>query len=250
MWGHWVRSASTRLCLPRLPVSLPGGTRGRGFTLTASDRACAPVGDRSVLVVRRFFSAEVALGLLRSHAISSALLSGCLNRTPTSLAPCIRSKDAALALHLMSPGKLGRRGWSLRGKPESCHGREIESQRGVSGRSSFGSSTHVVDAALPVPSSASSTASIWAVAVARTGLEWLPLVICAYANTGTSGESCGFPWEALRVLGVSPGENGNRNRSSVCTSASYPRLAVDRSLRVVSVGMCCPCLLTIARLRF
>jgi hypothetical protein len=29
-----------------------------------------------------------------------------------------------------------------------------------------------------------------------------------------SGESCGIPWEALRVLGVSPGENGDRNPST------------------------------------
>lgn len=69
-----------------------------------------------------------------------------------------------------------------------------------------------------------------AAVVARTGQRWSLSVICGYGNMGTSSGSCGFPWEALRVLGVSPREKGNRNRSSVCASASHPRLAVVRSL--------------------
>jgi hypothetical protein len=81
-----------------------------------------------------------------------------------------------------------------------------------------------------------------------------------YLNAGGSsfaspvrqwGLSCaGGQVASLRSIARRETSGVNQNRSSVCASASHPRLAVDRSLRVVSVGMSYPCLLTIGRLRF
>ena len=60
---------------------------------------------------------------------------------------------------------------------------------------------------------------------------WVSLGSSARSRGLTRGE-----WQPKSLVGVYIG--------------LIPGLAVDRSLRVVSVGMCCPCLLTIAWLRF